>query len=325
MRAVLCKELGDPAALVVEEVVSPVLGPGEVRIAVHAAALNFADTLMVAGTYQVKPDLPFTPGLEGAGEVLEVADGVSRCKPGDRVLATFDTGAFAEEAVTDEGNVFVIPDSMDYVTGAAFSVAYGTSHVGLRRRANLAAGEVLLVHGAGGGVGLTAVEVGKVLGATVIATAGSQEKLDLAAQYGADHLIDYKTEDIRGRVKAMTGGVDVVYDPVGGDVFDTSLRCLNWEGRLIVVGFASGRIPEAAANYLLVKNISVVGLFWGAYRQQNPVVIQDSMVELLDWFSAGRLRPHVSHRFNLAEAGEAMKALMSRRSTGKVVLTTGRR
>ena len=248
------------------------------------------------------------------------------CKPGDRVIATMDHGAFAEEAIAEAGNVFVIPDAMDYEAAAGFIVTYGTSHVGLRRRANLQAGETLLVHAAAGGVGLTAVEIGKVLGATVIATAGGPEKLEVARSRGADHLIDYRTADIRAEVRALTEGqgADVIYDPVGGDVFDASLRSLAWEGRLLVVGFASGRIPSAPADYLLVKNCSVVGLFWGAYRKRNPAVVRDSAAELLRWFDEGRLRPHASHKFDIAEAAEAMRTMLGRKSTGKVVLTTGR-
>ena len=324
MHAVQCTELGKPDGLTIEEVPAPMPGAGQVRIAMHGAALNFADTLMVAGTYQERPPLPFTPGLEGAGEVIEVGEGVSRCRPGDRVMATFDTGAFAEEAVTPESNVFVLPSSMDYETAAGFSVTYGTSHVGLKRRANLQPGEVLLVHGAGGGVGLAAVEIGKALGATVIATANGPDKLVIAEEHGADHLVDYRTEDIRDRVKMIAGGADVVYDPIGGDIFDISLRCLNWEGRLLVVGFASGRIPEAPANYVLVKNCAVIGVFWGAYRKRNPAVIDEAVAELFAWYEAGKLRPHSSHQFDLAQVAEAMDTMVKRKSKGKVLLSMGR-
>jgi NADPH2:quinone reductase len=326
MRAVLCRDASGHDALTVEDVPAPALPPGGVRVAVHAAGLNFADTLMVAGQYQEKPELPFIPGLEAAGEVIEVAAGVVTCKPGDRVIATMEQGAFAEEAIADAGNIFIIPDSMGFETAAGFIVTYGTSHVGLARRANLQAGETLLVHGAAGGVGLTAVELGKIMGATVIATAGGPEKLEVARSRGADHLIDTRAADIRAEVRELTGGrgADVVFDPVGGDLFDASLRSLAWEGRLLVVGFASGRIPSASASYLLVKNCSVVGLFWGAYRKRNPAVIRDSAAELLRWFDQGKLRPHVSHRFDIAEAAEAMRTMLGRKSTGKVVLTTGR-
>lgn len=324
MRAVLCREYSDPFRLEFGDIPAPALpGPRSVRVAMRAAGLNFADTLMVAGKYQEKPPLPFVPGLEGAGVVLEVGAEIANLKPGDRVMAGFDAGAFAEEAVVDGANVTKIPDAMDFETAAAFQVVYGTSHIGLKRRANLRAGETLLVHGAAGGVGLTAVELGKKMGATVIATASGEEKCALARVYGADHAIDYAREDFREAVRRLTGGkgVDVVYDPVGGDVFDASLRVLGWEGRLLVVGFASGRIPQAPANILLVKNLSVVGFFWGAYRKRNPAVIRESFAELLDWYAQGALKPHISLRVKLEEAPRAFAALIERRSTGKVVLT----
>lgn len=327
MRAVLCRELKGPDGLSIADVPSPALGgPTSVRIAMHAAGINFADTLIVAGQYQEKPALPFVPGLEGAGVVVEVGAAVTRVKPGDRVMATFIQGAFAEEAVTEENEVWPIPSSMDFATAAGFSVTYGTSHVGLKHRAALKAGETLLVHGAAGGVGLTAVELGKLMGATVIATASSAAKLALARAYGADHVIDTSSDDLRERVRAITGGrgADVIYDPVGGDLFDASVRLLSWEGRLLVVGFASGRIPQAPANILLVKNCSVVGFFWGAYRKNGPAVMRASFEELLNWYAAGRLKPHVSKRYDLAEAGQAMTEMQQRRITGKVILVTGR-
>jgi NADPH2:quinone reductase len=300
--------------------------PTAVRIAVHAAGVNFADTLIVAGKYQEKPDLPFVPGLEGAGVVIETGAAVKRVKAGDRVMATFNHGAFAEEAVTEENEVWPIPKAMDFATAAGFSVTYGTSHVGLKHRVGLKRGETLLVHGAAGGVGLTAVEIGKLMGATVIATASNATKLELARAYGADHLIDTSSEDLRQRMRAIAGGrgADVIYDPVGGDLFDASVRLLAWEGRLLVVGFASGRIPQAPANILLVKNCSVVGFFWGAYRKHGPAVMRESFDELLAWYAAGRLKPHISERLDMARAGDAMIAMQERRITGKVVLTTGR-
>ena len=323
MRAVLCRETTGHEALTVGEAAAPAMkGPNSVRIEVHAAGLNFADTLVVAGKYQEKPALPFSPGLECGGVVLETGAGVTHVKKGDRVMATTSFGAFAEEVVTDANEVYAIPDAMDFETAASFPVAYGTSHVGLTRRAVLERGETLMVHGAAGGVGLTAVEIGKAMGATVIATARGADKLAIAKKHGADHLIDYAAEDLRARVKEIAGdkAVDVIYDPVGGDVFDTSLRCLAWEGRLIVVGFAAGRIPQAPANLLLVKNTTVMGLFWGAYRQRNPQVLRDSFAELLSWYAAGKLKPHISHRFAMDQAPQAMAAMLERRSTGKVIL-----
>ncbi|HVO17463.1 MAG TPA: NADPH:quinone oxidoreductase family protein [Alphaproteobacteria bacterium] len=325
MRAVLCRSRGGPDDLTIEDVPPPTPGPGQVVIGVRAAGLNFADTLIIAGKYQERPAYPFSPGMEVSGDILACGSGVTTLARGDRVMAIVGHGGFAEQALAPAERVLKIPASMDYAVAAGFPVAYGTSHVGLVHRAALKAGETLLVHGAAGGVGLTAVEIGKVLGATVIATASSADKLAVARSYGADHLIDYSREDVRERVLAATGGrgADVVYDPVGGDAFDASLRCTAFEGRIIVIGFASGKIPQIPANHLLVKNISAVGFYWGAYNRERPSVIRDSFVALLDWFVAGKLRPLVSQRFALEEAPAALKLLAARKATGKVVLTVG--
>jgi len=326
MRAVICDSFdGIEALRCVDDAPSPPMAAGGVRIRVHAAGINFADTLMTTGEYQVKPPFPFSPGLEAAGEVIEVAPGVTRAKVGDRVMATLHYGGYASEAVTHEATVYRIPDNLDFVSAAAFPIVYGTSHVGLKEKLKLRPGEALLVHGAAGGVGLTAVEIGKKMGATVIATAGGADKLEVARQYGADHLIDYKKEDIRERVKQLTDGrgADCVYDPVGGTAFDASLRAIVQQGRILVVGFASGTVPQIPANILLVKNLSVIGFYWGAHRTLDPELVQRSFDELLGWTAAGQLKPHVSHAFDLADVKEALKTLKSRKSTGKVVLTTG--
>ncbi|MGC2697516.1 MAG: NADPH:quinone oxidoreductase family protein [Candidatus Angelobacter sp.] len=326
MRAVLCKEWGGPEKLVVGDVPSPPMREGALRIAVHAAGINFADLLLISGQYQEKPAFPFTPGMEASGTVTEVGVGASGWKTGDRVMALTGTGAYAEEIVVDGNRVYKIPDKMDFVAAAGFPVTYGTSHGAFDWRAHLKAGEWLLVHGAAGGVGLTAVEIGKVMGAKVIACAGGPEKLAIAKEHGADHLIDYSKEDIRERVKAITGGkgVDVVYDPVGGDAFDTSLRSIAWGGRVIIIGFASGRIPQAPANILLVKNIDVIGFYWGSYQARKPELLRDSYAKLLHWYAEGKLKPHISVQMHLREVGRAMDLLRQRKSTGKVVLTTGR-
>ncbi len=326
MRAVLCKEWAGPESLVIEEVDLRDPGPGEVRMAIHATGLNFGDLLIIQGKYQEKPELPFSPGMESAGEIVAIGDGVTNVKVGDRVVGTIGHGGFAEEAVTDAVRVTRIPDSMDFVSAAAFPVAYGTSHVALRHRGNLKAGEWLLVHGAAGGVGLTAVQIGKVLGAKVIGTARGKDKLDVVTANGADHVIDYAEEpEFRKQVLELTDGkgVDVVYDPVGGDVFDESLRCTGWEGRLLVIGFAAGRIPKIPANYLLVKNISAVGVYWGAHMKFAPDILHDSLAELMQWFEDGVLAPHVSQTFDLEDTAAAMQLLAARKSTGKVVVTTG--
>ena len=303
----------------------PDLIDGGVRIAVHAAGVNFADSLVIAGTYQEKPGYPFTPGMEVAGEVLECAPGVTGIQPGDRVLAMVPHGGYGEQAVAQADSVFAIPPAMDYVTAAGFAIAYGTAHLGLREKLALAAGETLLVHGAAGGVGLAAVEIGALLGATVIATGGDAGKLLVAQERGAAHVIDYSREDIRIRVKALTGGVGagVVFDPVGGAAFDASLRSVGFGGRILVIGFASGAIPRIPANILLVKNITVVGFTFGAFGRRRADLLAAAFGELFAWYEAGQLHPRVSHTFPLAEAPRALETVLQRRSTGKVVLVTG--
>ena len=322
MRAVVCTEWGGPEKLGVEDVPSPVLRDGAVRIKVQAAGVNFADLLLIAGQYQEKPAFPFTPGAEAAGVVTEVGAGVTGLKIGDRVMALTGLGAFAEEAIVDAQRALAMPPAMEFETGAAFPVAYGTSHGALEWRARLQSGEWLLVTGAAGGVGLTAVEIGKAMGARVIACAGSADKLAIAQQHGADHLVDYSKEDIRERVKAITGGrgADVIYDPVGGDAFDASLRSIAWGGRIIIIGFAAGRVSQIPANIVLVKNIDVIGFYWGSYQAHKPDLLRRSFTQLFRWFQEGKLRPHVSHRLPLERAGEALQLLQQRQSTGKVVL-----
>jgi NADPH2:quinone reductase len=326
MRAVLCKEWAGPEKLVVEEVPSAPIKDGAVRIAVHAVGINFADLLLISGQYQEKPPFPFTPGMEVAGTVMEVGTGVSSLRVGDRTMALTGTGAYADEVVVDANRVYEIPDAMDYVTAAGFPVTYGTSYGAFEWRAHLKAEEWLLVFGASGGVGLTAIEIGKAIGAKVIACANGPQKLAIAQEHGADHLIDYSKEDIRERVKAITGGrgADVVYDPVGGDAFDASLRCIAWGGRLIVIGFASGRIPQAPTNILLVKNIDVIGFYWGSYQARKPQLLRDSYTKLFQWYKEGKLKPHTSAQMDLKDVTAAMELLRQRKSTGKVVLTTGR-
>ncbi len=324
MRALLCKELGEP--LIVADIAAPSLGPGQVRIGVHGCGVNFADVLMVQGKYQEKPDVPFSPGMECAGEVIEVGEGVTAVSPGERVIALSDFGAAAEELVTNDYNLVPIPESMDYATAAGFGVTYGTAHLALTRRGQLKAGETLLVHAAAGGVGLAAVEIGKALGATVIGSAGGPEKCVIAKAHGADRVFDYKTEDIRETVKTLTGsaGADVIFDPVGGDVFDASLRCIAWEGRLLVIGFASGRIPEIKTGIMLVKNISLVGVYWGANRRRDLDAFRESFRELSKLYEDGVLKPLTSATYDLADASQAYADLASRKTTGKIVLTTGR-
>ena len=288
-----------------------------------AAGINFADTLMIAGKYQEKPAFPFSPGLEVAGTVEAIGPDVTGLAVGQRVAAVLDHGGFAEQAVARVEDVFPIPDAMDFAVAASFPIAYGTSHIALRERARLQAGELLLVHGSAGGVGLTAVEIGKALGATVIASAAGPERVAVAAAHGADYLIDTKSEDIRERVRELTDGrgVDVVYDPVGGEGFDKSLRSIAWGARLLVIGFAGGTTPQIPANLLLVKNCAAIGLYWGSYRRHAPQLLAESFRELFSWCEEGKLKPLVSQRFPLERAAEALTLLANRRATGKLVLT----
>jgi NADPH2:quinone reductase len=326
MRAIQCLAWGDVDNLALVEIAPPGMpGPGEVLIDVAAAGINFADLLMTAGKYQERPMPPFTPGFEIAGRVRAVGPGVGRVKPGERVLAVLDRGGFAEQAVARELDCFILPAGMDLATAAGFAIAYGTSQGALTWRANLKPGELLLVLGAAGGVGLTAVEVGKALGARVIACAGGAEKLAIARAHGADYTIDYREENLRSRLREIAegGGVDVVYDPVGGDSFDAALRATNWNGRLIVVGFAGGKVQQIPANILLVKNLSVHGFYWGSYRRQQPERLPPAFAQMFLWWEEGKLKPRISGRYDLAEVKTALRLVAERKATGKIVLTTG--
>lgn len=322
MRAVICRALEGPDALELVELPDPEPEAGEVRIRVRAAGVNFADSLMLKGQYQERPPLPFTPGLEVAGEIEAVGAAVSGLAPGQRVLAFVDRGGFAEKVTARAEDVIPLPDDIDHIAAAGFAIAYGTAHGALRWRADLKPGETLLVHGAGGGVGLTAVECGKAIGATVIATARGADKLAVAKEHGADHVLDSETEDLRTPLKELTGGrgVDVVYDPVGGTLFDASLRTIAWEGRLLVIGFASGKVPQIPANILLVKNAAALGFYWGSYRKHDPKRLRDEFVELFAWHREGRIRPHVATILPLARTADAIRLLVERRSIGKVVV-----
>jgi NADPH2:quinone reductase len=322
MRAVVAEQVSKPEDLTIIELPEPTPGPGQIRIDVKATALNFADTLIIGHKYQVRPDFPFSPGFEVAGDVSAVGDGVTDFKPGDRVIATMDYGAYREQVIVEDYLAHPFPDAMDYVTAASFPVAYGTSYVGLLRRSHIAPGETVLVHGAAGGVGLTALEIAKAAGAQVIATAGSDEKTAIAKAHGADHVINYTTGPIRDRVKELTGGngADVIYDPVGGDIFDQSLRCINWGGRILIIGFAAGRIPEIPANMLLVKSCSAIGVFWSSHRRREPESLRQDYKQLFDWWGEGKLKPLVGATYPLDQAGAAMTALLSRKVAGKIVL-----
>ena len=304
----------------VSQLSAPTPGPGEIAVEIGACGLNFADLLMVKGDYQDTPEAPFTLGMEVAGTVTALGPDTDGPAPGTRVAVFGGQGGLAEHGCFPADRAVALPETMNFVEAAAFQIAYGTSHVALDHRARLQPGETLLVLGAAGGVGLTAVEIGKLMGATVIACARGPEKLEAAKQAGADHLIDAKTQDIRATCKAL-GGLDVVYDPVGGDQFKAAFRACNPEARLLPIGFASGDIPQIPANHLLVKNLSVMGLYWGGYLKFRPDIITQSMQTLLGWYEAGRLKPHVSHVLPLERAGEGLELLRTRKSTGKVVIT----
>ncbi len=300
----------------------PVAGDGEILVRIGACGLNFADLLMIKGEYQDTPKPPFTLGMEVAGRVEATGAGVTDFIAGDRVAVFGGQGGLAEFGVFAANRAVRLPEAMSYEEAAAFQIAYGTSHVALDHKAQLRAGETLLVLGAAGGVGLTAVEIGKVMGAKVIACARGAEKLEVAKAAGADHVIDAKSEDIREICRAL-GGLDVVYDPVGGDQFKAAFRACKPEARLLAIGFASGDIPQIPANHLLVKNLSVLGLYWGGYLAFRPEVITNSLTQLLAWYEAGRIKPHISHSLPLEQAAEGLELLRSRKSTGKVVITMG--
>lgn len=325
MKAVLCKQFGPPESLVIEELPSPKPGAGEVVISVKAASVNFPDVLIIQNKYQFKPPLPFSPGSELAGVVKEVGAGVSNVKPGDKVIAFTTYGAFAEEARTEAARLIPLPEKMDFATGAAFLLTYGTSDHALRDRGALKAGETLLVLGAAGGVGLAAIEIGKALGAKVIACASSGDKLEVCREHGADETINYFAEDLRERIKELTGGrgVDVVYDPVGGPYSEPAFRSITWRGRLLVVGFAAGDIPKLPLNLALLKGASIVGVFWGDFARREPKQFAESIRQLGRWHAEGKLRPHISQTFPLEKAVDALKLMAARQVKGKVVLTIG--
>ncbi|AOY87005.1 NADPH:quinone oxidoreductase [Marinobacter salinus] len=325
MKAILCKEYGPAEQLVIEDVPSPEVSGRGVKVRVKAAGLNFPDTLIIEGKYQLKPTMPFSPGGEMAGEVIEVGEKVTRFKPGDRVAGLTGYGSFAEEVIVPEQNLLPIPDGMSDEKAAAFTMVYGTSYYALKQRANLQPGESLLVLGASGGVGLATVELGKAMGARVIAAASSAEKLAIAKEAGADELINYTEEPLKEAVKNLTKGkgVDVVYDPVGGDFTEQALRAMGWNGRHLIIGFAAGEIPKIPANLTLLKGCSVVGVFWGSFTQREPDASAQNMMELMKLYAEGKIDPKISEVFEFEDYAKALGALSERRATGKVVLKVG--
>ncbi len=321
MRAIRCNQYGPPDTLTLEDLPDLVPGPGQVVIDVKAAAVNFPDVLIIENKYQVKPQLPFTPGAEVAGIVRAVGAGV-KFAPGARVVAYVGNGGFAEQAIADASACVPLPDAADFATAAAFTLAYGTSHHAVVDRAQLKAGETMLVLGAAGGVGLAAVEIGKVLGARVIAAASSDEKLDVCRRFGADDTINYSTEDLRERIKALTDGKgpDVIYDPVGGIYAEPAFRSIGWRGRYLVVGFANGEIPKLPLNLALLKGASLVGVFWGDYARREPQNNAAAFAQMVGWIGEGKLKPYVSKRYKLADTAQAFKDMASRKVTGKIII-----
>src|SRR6476661_4502973 len=319
-KAVVCRELGPPESLHLETFPSAPLAQGEVRVAVQAAGINFPDILMAAGEYQLKPPLPFTPGVEAAGDVVEV-NGAAGVSVGDKVILKMRHGAYADEVVVTPSQLTPLPSSFDYAEGATFHAAHGTAYHGLIDRGQLQPGEVLLVHGAGGGVGLAAVEIGKLIGATVIAAASSEEKLAVAQARGADQLVLYGREPFRDAVKRITDGrgADVVFDPVGGEVFENSMRCIAWGARLLIIGFTGG-IGLARTNLVLIKGASVLGVRAGEAARKNPALGEARLKALTEWAEAGKVRPNVSHRLPLENYAQAMRLLIDRKAIGRVAL-----
>jgi len=323
MKAILCKQYGPPENLVLEDLPPLKVGKGQVVVAIKAAGVNFPDTLIIQNKYQFKPELPFSPGSECAGIVKEAGEGVTAVKAGDTVIALTSYGGFAEEILVKEAECIPLPRGVDFKLAAGFTLTYGTSYYALKDRAQLKAGETLLILGAAGGVGSAAIELGKFMGARVIACASSSEKLAACKQLGADETINYETEDLRERIKQITNdkGVDVVYDAVGGKYSEPALRSLNWNGRFLVVGFAAGEIPKIPLNLTLLKGCSIVGVFWGSFMRKEPAASTRNQGQLMSWLAAGKLKPLISVVYPLAQASSALNDLLARKVMGKVVLT----
>lgn len=330
MKAALCTHYGPPEELVVQDVPSPKAGKGQAVITVKACGVNFPDVLMIQDKYQFRPALPFSPGGEVAGIVKEVGEGVTNVRPGDKVIVSTGSGGFAEETVADASRCVPMPGNLDFAVASSFFVTYGTSYHALKDRAHLKPGEKLVVLGAAGGVGISAVELGHAMGATVIAAASTQEKVDLAKQHGATDGFVYPSgplskdqqKALSEDIKRLTGGAgaDVLYDPVGGDYAEPALRAMNWQGRYLVIGFAAGEIPRVPLNLTLLKGCDIVGVFWGASMARDPKTGLANLKEITNWIAEGKLKPHVSARIPLARAGEAIRLLMDRKAQGKVVV-----
>ncbi len=322
MKAIVCKKWCMPEDLKLEEISNPILSDNEVRVEVYAAGVNFPDVLIIQGKYQYKPDFPFSPGSEVAGIIKEVGKDVKTCKVGDRIMSVTGHGAFAEEVCVEENKITKIPDEMDFTTAASMSLTYGTSAYALLQRANISKKDIVLIHGATGGVGLTAIEISKAIGSTVIATASTDEKLKVAKEYKADFCINYSDGNFKDKVKEITNGkgADIIYDPVGGGIFEQSLRCIAWNGRLLVIGFASGTIASAPTNLPLLKNCSIVGVFWGAWREREPDGHNQNIERVMSWWKEKKVNPKIWKVFDIENTKDALEALMNRQVIGKAVL-----
>jgi NADPH2:quinone reductase len=323
MKAIVCSKYGLPSDLQLEEVTLPPVGEKQVRVQIKACSLNFPDTLIIQGLYQFKPDLPFTPGSDVAGIVLETGAKVRHLNVGDEVFGFTMTGGFAEEAIIDAKTLFPKPPNMPFHIAASFLLAYGTSYHALVDRARLQAEETVVILGASGGVGLAAVEIAKQIGARVIAAASSDEKLNLCKEHGADEVINYSTEDLKSRIKELTDGkgADVIYDPVGGVYSEAALRAIAWEGRFLVVGFAAGQIPKIPLNLTLLKGCQIVGVFWGSFAMKDPNRNMQNSLQLMAWYAEGKLKPHIHKLYPLNETADALEEMMARKVKGKVVIT----
>jgi len=322
MKAIVCNEWCKPEELKVSEIKNPTLDDNSVRVEIYASGVNFPDVLIVQGKYQYKPPFPFSPGSEVAGIISEIGKNVKSLKVGDRIMAVTGHGAFAEEICVPEDKITLVPESMDFITAASMSLTYGTSSYALFQRANIKENDVVLIHGATGGVGITAIEISKAVGAKVIATASTDEKLEIAKEYGADYCINYSQNEFKDKVKEYTDGkgANIIYDPVGGDVFNQSLRCIAWNGIILVIGFASGTIASAPTNLPLLKNCSIVGVFWGAWREREPNGHNVNMEKILKWWKENKVKPKVSKVFNLEDTKYALQALINREVIGKAVI-----
>ena len=322
MKAIVCNEWCKPEELKVSEIKNPTLDDNSVRVEIHASCVNFPDVLIVQGKYQYKPPFPFSPGSEVAGIISEIGKNVKSLKVGDRIMAVTGHGAFAEEICVPGDKITLVPESMDFITAASMSLTYGTSSYALFQRANIKENDVVLIHGATGGVGITAIEISKAVGAKVIATASTDEKLKIAKEYGADYCINYSQNEFKDKVKEYTDGkgANIIYDPVGGDVFNQSLRCIAWNGIILVIGFASGTIASAPTNLPLLKNCSIVGVFWGAWREREPNGHNVNMEKILKWWKDKKVKPKVSKVFNLEDTKYPLQALINREVIGKAVI-----